>query len=434
MRRIRLNKGRLALAVSAVAALLPAIGLYVMIVNDSLFRGNYGKPLLFAASTFVTSFFPMWVLTSLMFRDIFRSYFRLSLTPALVRLVGPGQAAQLVRLTRTGRWLWNTVGRGQDFTGILHGEGVRNRDLAELAGIEVVTFLNLSNCPVTDAGLAALGHLTRLKNLNLSGTKITDAGLSHLKGLPSLEKLDVDGTAVTDAGLSAAGLIEKKFSWRQQLQQTLPLPGLQMPFTRFSVHYQRMELADAEREARKALAIAEAACPSGEGAGAIWVARCLALVGMAENAQGKGADAEPRLQRALEIAEVILGPVHRDLERFLWNLGQAQRAQEKFTEAEANLKRSLELAERHSLDTGEHHAELALVYVLQGRLEAKSHFEQAVTLYEKSLAERGEKAFAVRSSYVGLLQRFAVALRQRGRAEQAEKLEAKARQVRASSR
>jgi tetratricopeptide (TPR) repeat protein len=155
---------------------------------------------------------------------------------------------------------------------------------------------------------------------------------------------------------------------------------------------------------------------------------------MQENAQGRWADAEPRLQRALEIAEAELGPVHPELERILWNLGQGQTAQGKFASAEANLKRSLELAERHSLATGEQHAELALLYAFQGRLESKSHFDQALKWYEKSLAEGGEKALAVRSSYAGWLRQFAVALRQRGRAELAEKLEAKAGKILAPPR
>jgi eukaryotic-like serine/threonine-protein kinase len=65
-----------------------------------------------------------------------------------------------------------------------------------------LTFVNLENSKVTDAGLAHLKDLTGLIYLNLSSTALTDAGLEHLKSLRSLTTLNLYETKVTDAGLA----------------------------------------------------------------------------------------------------------------------------------------------------------------------------------------------------------------------------------------
>ncbi|MBU6402850.1 MAG: ribonuclease inhibitor, partial [Verrucomicrobia bacterium] len=51
-----------------------------------------------------------------------------------------------------------------------------------------LTYLNLFDTPVTDAGVAALTSLTNLKHLYIWQSKITEAGAAKLRrALPGLE-------------------------------------------------------------------------------------------------------------------------------------------------------------------------------------------------------------------------------------------------------
>jgi hypothetical protein len=61
--------------------------------------------------------------------------------------------------------------------------------------------LEISDCPVTDAGVAYLSHCGDLECLNLSGTKITDACVASLSGLRGLCRLNLSGTAITDSAI-----------------------------------------------------------------------------------------------------------------------------------------------------------------------------------------------------------------------------------------
>jgi internalin A len=54
---------------------------------------------------------------------------------------------------------------------------------------------------VTDAGMKELAALQKLTFLNLSNTKVTDAGLKELAGLKSLYILSLEGTRVTAEGV-----------------------------------------------------------------------------------------------------------------------------------------------------------------------------------------------------------------------------------------
>jgi internalin A len=61
--------------------------------------------------------------------------------------------------------------------------------------------LNLSDSPVTDAGLRALKGFHNFTTLELSGTQVTNAGLAELGAHDSLKRLYLDDTHVSDAGL-----------------------------------------------------------------------------------------------------------------------------------------------------------------------------------------------------------------------------------------
>ncbi|MBN2023597.1 MAG: hypothetical protein JW809_12500 [Pirellulales bacterium] len=62
--------------------------------------------------------------------------------------------------------------------------------------------LDLTNCPITDAGLAHLEGLASLEFLALNGTKITDAGLEHLAKLTRLKHVHLGAAPVTPAGVA----------------------------------------------------------------------------------------------------------------------------------------------------------------------------------------------------------------------------------------
>jgi len=108
----------------------------------------------------------------------------------------------------------------------LRNSWVTDGDLAQLAVLPNLAYLDLSqtritdhgmaqlkNAPgivelnlyfaeqITDEGMAAVKNWKRLKKVNLRGTKITDMSLEHLAGIETLESIDVGFAQVTDVGL-----------------------------------------------------------------------------------------------------------------------------------------------------------------------------------------------------------------------------------------
>ncbi len=73
--------------------------------------------------------------------------------------------------------------------------------LEEIADLESLKTLDLSDTIVDDDALQHLRKLTNLEELVLSETWVTDSGLAHLAELCTLRRLDLSGTRVTDAGL-----------------------------------------------------------------------------------------------------------------------------------------------------------------------------------------------------------------------------------------
>lgn len=79
---------------------------------------------------------------------------------------------------------------------------VSDDDLRCLANLAELDGLHLSQTPITDHGLRWVACCRDLKELDLSGTEITDAGLRQLGTLNRLESLTLDGTRVGDAGMA----------------------------------------------------------------------------------------------------------------------------------------------------------------------------------------------------------------------------------------
>ena len=69
-----------------------------------------------------------------------------------------------------------------------------------LQGLPNLEELQLRGCPVVDADLEHLSHLSRLTGVGLNATGITDAGLKHLENLPRLEFLETDDTQISPSG------------------------------------------------------------------------------------------------------------------------------------------------------------------------------------------------------------------------------------------
>jgi Leucine-rich repeat (LRR) protein len=90
----------------------------------------------------------------------------------------------------------------------LQATSVTDAGLVHLSGLKKLERLRLDETQISDAGLARLAGLANLRVLNLSETQITDAGLAHLKHLPRLEEVYLQKTQVTPA--AALGLFQDK--------------------------------------------------------------------------------------------------------------------------------------------------------------------------------------------------------------------------------
>lgn len=78
---------------------------------------------------------------------------------------------------------------------------VRDEELSHLKSLTGLEWLDLTQNPVTDAGLSVLSHLKGLKELRLGGTLAGDETAARLAELPELRTLVVRDTALTDKGL-----------------------------------------------------------------------------------------------------------------------------------------------------------------------------------------------------------------------------------------
>ncbi len=103
------------------------------------------------------------------------------------------------------RWLWgehvlaNIVAlnfRQDDRCGDLTPARTR-----ELAALDTLEYLALSDQPIGDHDLDAVRGLDRIKVLELARTRITDAGLERLSGMAVLKDLDISGTQISGVGL-----------------------------------------------------------------------------------------------------------------------------------------------------------------------------------------------------------------------------------------
>jgi hypothetical protein len=85
-----------------------------------------------------------------------------------------------------------------DFAGArLTDESVRN-----IAAIECIEILHLTNCDITDNQIGLLSQIGRVEILRLNGSPVTDAAISAIASIEGLKSVDLSGTLVTENGVA----------------------------------------------------------------------------------------------------------------------------------------------------------------------------------------------------------------------------------------
>jgi hypothetical protein len=85
----------------------------------------------------------------------------------------------------------------------LHDCNESDEDLALISLLPSLQRLALENSQVTDSGLSALQNCHNLWYFDLKGADIGTAGLRNLQKLPRLWRLDINGTSISDDSLAA---------------------------------------------------------------------------------------------------------------------------------------------------------------------------------------------------------------------------------------
>jgi hypothetical protein len=78
---------------------------------------------------------------------------------------------------------------------------VSNACFVHLPAMKQLKWIDASDVPVKDEGLAFLSTLTQLDQIELNRSKITDNGLEHLGALTGLRRLILDKNPITNSGL-----------------------------------------------------------------------------------------------------------------------------------------------------------------------------------------------------------------------------------------
>lgn len=90
--------------------------------------------------------------------------------------------------------------------GGIHVDLRKRRDaaklLSELAKIESIKELDLSQLAITDEDVKQLAEFTNLTAISLADTAVTDDGMQHLAAHKKLKWLDLSGTKVSNAGVA----------------------------------------------------------------------------------------------------------------------------------------------------------------------------------------------------------------------------------------
>lgn len=194
---------------------------------------------------------------------------------------------------------------------------------------------------------------------------------------------------------AAVGLIEK---WDITLAEAARLLNQVATY-----YHDRGQYANAEPLLNRALAIHEMLLKTEDPA----LALSLNNLAILYNAQGRYAEAEPLYQRSLAIDEKTFGPNDPNVAADLNNLAELYRAQGKYAEAEGLHLRSLAIKETAlgSEDTGVAQSlnNIAVLYMEQGRhSEAEPLLKRALLIREKALGPNHPKVASTLNNLAAL--------------------------------
>ncbi|HEX3869882.1 MAG TPA: hypothetical protein VHV77_05580 [Pirellulales bacterium] len=104
----------------------------------------------------------------------------------------------------------------------LSGCPLSSKGFAAICDLKTFNKLLVSGCRLKDDDLASLSRHTELVELHLSHDKVTDAGLRHLEPLTALTTLMLNSTEVTAAGIAKLqkALPNCKIEWDGTVQKT----------------------------------------------------------------------------------------------------------------------------------------------------------------------------------------------------------------------
>lgn len=148
-------------------------------------------------------------------REVLTDYFQLNRDPLLDLNPEPASDGDVEALRSKGFQV-SRISSGGVWLDIKYTGSVKP-DLSVLSRVrEQLVWLQLPNCGLTDEDMEEIAPLDKLFRLNLSQNEIGDQGIAELEGLKSLEQLNIYGTRVTNKSLQMlSGLpsLKKLFIW-----------------------------------------------------------------------------------------------------------------------------------------------------------------------------------------------------------------------------
>ncbi len=143
--------------------------------------------------------------------------------------------------------------------------------------------------------------------------------------------------------------------------------------------------------------------------------------------QGQYPQAAPLYQRALAISEKVLGPEHPHVAMSLNNLAELYRSQGQYPQAAPLYQRALAISEKV---LGPEHPHVATsLNNLAALYDSQGQYPQAAPLYQRALAILEKSLGQEHPNFIACLRNYAVLLRNMNRDEEAEELEAQAREL-----
>lgn len=125
---------------------------------------------------------------------------------ALQRAKQEQEDAQAAIVTKGGNAIRRNYGRGEGWAVDLSSAAVDDDTLAQLDELQTITELNLSGAAITDEQMKSLASRPAtgpLLKLDISNTPVTDAGLLAFAELPLIFQITVTGSKVSPAGIES---------------------------------------------------------------------------------------------------------------------------------------------------------------------------------------------------------------------------------------